>query len=257
MAVKMTNVIIEESKIPQKTTCRITLLHYLEQYFYTPVLGLIRRISYSVNGQFLGVCSSINGNTSDCQAGAKALPSGDYGSGISYSDLTNLFTSRTDIATACKQANQALYRAAAVCIADSYRHCADNDFKTLIPTGEKYGEAIDYLCQNEASMDQILNCFGDSVLDCGANKLARAGYDSPLTSRALMFHKHKEWNCGVQQMSEECVRDDMDVQACLAAGNYDKYVALRNILRPTACGASAIIFTTSLLFVSLIVSFFH
>ncbi|ESO91037.1 hypothetical protein LOTGIDRAFT_233525 [Lottia gigantea] len=63
--------------------------------------------------------------------------------------------------------------------------------------------------------------------------------------------------CKVAEISEECVRDDTDVQACLNTGNYDKHVELRNILRPTACGASVIIYTTSLLYVSLIVSFFY
>ncbi|ESO91035.1 hypothetical protein LOTGIDRAFT_233524 [Lottia gigantea] len=215
-------------------------------------------IGYSVNGQVIDtrICSTFSTNTTECQSGDKALPTSDYPGEIDIDTVKTLFRDRTAIKKACKSENKAKYRAAAVCIANSYRHCADNDFKTLIPTGEKYGEAIDLVCDNEETADHILNCLSDSYIDCTANKVARGSYTTSV-DRSKPFSDHKEYYCGVAQIEEECARDDIDVQECLDTGTYDKFVELRNILRPTACGASAVIFTASLLFVSLIASFFH
>ncbi|ESO91036.1 hypothetical protein LOTGIDRAFT_163554 [Lottia gigantea] len=234
-----------------------TFSYTLIECLYKPNPRNANTVCYSVNGQVIDIdtCSTFSTKTRECQRGDKALPSGDYTRGIDMDALKKLFTTKEAIKIACKSTNKEKYRAAAVCIADSYRHCADNDFKTLILTGEKYGEAIDFACDNETA-DHILNCLSDSYNDCTANKIARGSYTTSI-DRSKPFSDYKEYYCGVAQIEEECARDDIDVQECLDTGTYDKFVQLRNILRPTACGASAIIFTASLLFASLIASLFH
>ncbi|ESO91038.1 hypothetical protein LOTGIDRAFT_163556 [Lottia gigantea] len=184
-------------------------------------------MGYCVNGQVIGPCHTLNKKTTECQSGDKALPVVDYPSVLTIYELKGLFLNKVAVKKACKSTNKEKYRAAAVCVGNSYRHCADNDFKTLIPSGEKYGEAIDFVCDNEEMIP---------FFDCGANKLARGGYTASTTSdRSALFSQHKQYYCGVEEITHECARDDIDVQACLNAGAYNKYVEFENILQPSAC----------------------
>ncbi|ESO91042.1 hypothetical protein LOTGIDRAFT_233527 [Lottia gigantea] len=137
------------------------------------------------------------------------------------------------------------------CLVNSYRKCADNDFKTLIPTAEQYSSAIEYACNNKDALQSIYNCFGDSITDCIFNKKARQSLtDGAEPDRSNEFSVWTKYHCGRRDIELECRKIDEDFKDCSNA-DYTIYEELMSKLKPKACnGVKGLMYTTSLLLVS-------
>ncbi|ESO91034.1 hypothetical protein LOTGIDRAFT_233523 [Lottia gigantea] len=205
-----------------------------------------------VNGQiYTDNCPSVSGNVSQCNIDT---PIADVPSISTSNILTPTYSLNLTVICSSSRLND--FKTAASCVLNSYRHCGDNDYKTLVVKEAAYKDAITYACDNIGPIMHVQNCIGDSVTDCIRNREAREKRtDGATPDRSEPFSDYRDHFCARRQITKECTEHDEDFLACVGTGTASIYLEYYRKMTPAGCGATSIFIASSLLLVSLLSTF--